>query len=61
MTVEDVENRLQEISVTIHLASSERDELIRQLRGIKSSRSVAGICGRSHAYVCRIWRETNDA
>lgn len=59
MSVEEIEERLAFLAETVATASSQRDELIRELRGLRSSRQVAAICGRSHAYVCRVWRETN--
>lgn len=52
--------RMQELRNAMERMSRERDELIRELRGRKSSRQVAEFCGRSHAYVCKIWKEQTD-
>lgn len=60
MDMPDIETRLDEIANDVISLSLERDELIRELHGFRSSREVARLCGKSHAYVCRIWREMRN-
>jgi hypothetical protein len=60
MEIKDIETRLDEITNNVVSLSLERDQLIRRLHGERSSRKVAEVCGKSHAYVCRIWRQNRN-
>jgi UDP-N-acetylmuramyl tripeptide synthase len=60
MNETEIFDRMRQISEAIDAMSRERDGLILQLKGHKSSRRVAEFCGRSHAYVCKIWKESSD-
>jgi hypothetical protein len=60
MTPEEIEQRLLDLAAKLADAAVQRDFLIAALKGSRSSRDVARVCGRSHAYVCKIWRELGN-